>query len=155
MERLTIRLNPITNRCTKVSTALCYEHSNCFYCPHYKKMVDRLADYEDTGLEPEEIRGLCEMDSRARMADLLRLEEYQELGTIDHLRELVHAEKDGRLKVGDTVYQADVNRVYPMTIKTLIYDVGYLAFDERAIGKTVFLTREDAQAALKGGEPDA
>lgn len=71
--------------------------------------ADRLAAYEDTGLEPEEIQVLCFMDRRAKMANLLRLEEYQELGSIEHLRELVQAEQDGRLvvlpcKVGDTVY---------------------------------------------------
>ena len=55
MERLTIRLNPDATRCMKVSTDLCYEHDNCFECPQHKKMVDRLAAYEDTGLEPEEV----------------------------------------------------------------------------------------------------
>ena len=51
-------------------------------------------------------------------------------------------------KVGDTVYQADASRIYPITIKKLIYDAGHIAFDEEAIGKTVFLTREEAEAAL-------
>ena len=51
-------------------------------------------------------------------------------------------------KVGDTVYQADDNRVYPLTIKKLIYDAGHIAFDESAIGKSVFLTIEEAQRHL-------
>lgn len=41
-------------------------------CP-YLKTIDRLAAYEDTGLEPEEIGVLCSMDRRAKMANLLRL----------------------------------------------------------------------------------
>lgn len=59
----------------------------------------RLKLYEDTGLEPEKISALCSMSERAKMANLLRLEEYQTLGTIDHLRELAQAEKDGGLVV--------------------------------------------------------
>lgn len=56
--------------------------------------IEKLAAYEDTGLTPEEINGLCEMDKRSRMAKMLRWEE---------------AEADGRLvvlpcKAGDTVY---------------------------------------------------
>nr|DAW55830.1 MAG TPA: hypothetical protein [Caudoviricetes sp.] len=54
--------------------------------------IVRLAEYEDVGLEPKEIIGLCDMDKRAKMADMLRLEEYQALGPIAHLRELVEAE---------------------------------------------------------------
>lgn len=62
-------------------------------------LISRLASYEDTGLEPQEISTLCAMSERARMVDLLRLEEYQALGPIDHLRELAQAEKDGCLIV--------------------------------------------------------
>lgn len=47
-------------------------------------------------MEPEEVYGLCEMDRRAKMADLVRLEEYQALGPIDRLRELAEADKAGR-----------------------------------------------------------
>ena len=35
-------------------------------------LKDRLAAYEDTGLEPGKIMTLCDMDNRARMAGLLR-----------------------------------------------------------------------------------
>lgn len=44
----------------------------------------RLADYEDIGLTPEEIIGLCSMDRRAKMAELLRMEENKPL-TSDEL----------------------------------------------------------------------
>lgn len=74
---------------------------------------------------------------------------------LDRLRELVEADRKVRVvvlpcKVGDTVYQADTERVYDMEVKKIIYDCGHLAFDDNAIGKTVFLTREAAEAALKG-----
>ena len=48
--------------------------------------------------------------------------------------------------MGDAVYQRDTGgRIYETVIKTIFYDTGGIAFDERAIGKTVFLTREDAE----------
>ena len=47
--------------------------NGCSGCP-IAKAFDRLAAYEDTGLEPEEIMGLCEMDRRAKMADMIRKE---------------------------------------------------------------------------------
>ena len=55
-------------------------------------------------------------------------------------------------KVGDTVYQIDAERVYESEVKWIIFDCDDIAFDERAIGGSIFLTREEAEAALKGGE---
>lgn len=53
-------------------------------------------------------------------------------------------------KVGDKVYQRDnVGRIYEHEIKKIVYDTGLIAFDESAIGKTVFLTREEAKIPLK------
>ena len=52
-------------------------------------------------------------------------------------------------KIGDVVYQVSTDRnIYQSTIKSIIYDTSSIAFDERAIGKTVFLSREEAEAAL-------
>lgn len=52
-------------------------------------------------------------------------------------------------KVGDTVYQiCNGGRIYESTIKGVIYDTNGIAFDERAIGKIIFLTREEAEQAL-------
>ena len=57
-----------------------------------------------------------------------------------------------RCKVGDTVYQTDTaGQIYASTVKNIIYDTSSIAFDERAIGTTVFLTKEQAEKALKGG----
>ena len=55
-------------------------------------------------------------------------------------------------KVGETVYQVDSERIYESTVKRIIYDTDGIAFDERAIGKSVFLTREEAEKALKEKE---
>lgn len=50
------------------------------------------------------------------------------------------------VKVGDTVYQVDnAGRIYESKIKTVIYDTDGIVFDERAIGKSIFLTKEEAE----------
>ena len=93
--------------------------------------VDRLAAYED-------IAELC--------------------GGFDRLRELAEADKEGRVlilpcKVGDTVYAADAAPVIPLRVKELAF---YLKGEDGGdyervsnIGKTVFLTREEAEKALQ------
>ena len=91
-----------------------------------------------------------------------------EMGGMPHLHELVQAEKDGRLvvlpcKVGATVYghsKAEVFEYKVAVISLATYNL-YLRCQnhnsdfwvtDAEIGKTVFLTREEAEAALKGGE---
>lgn len=57
--------------------------------------VDRLAAYEGTGLEPEEILSAVDM---AKIACALHeLNAYKELGPIDRLRELAQADREGRI----------------------------------------------------------
>lgn len=73
---------------------------------------------------------------------------------LERLRELAQADREERCvvlpcKVGDTVYQVDDIRVYALEVRNLIYDAGIFAFDESTIGKTVFLTRAEAEAALR------
>lgn len=126
----------------------------------------RLAAYEDTGLEPEEIKKVFNEDAVVKLAA-------QALGTTpDCLRELVKARDEGRVvelpcKAGDAVYSLSWN------IKTEQYDVRsgevknarYDSADDtvtvsdgeylRVLGKTVFLTRTEAEAALsEGGRED-
>ena len=58
-------------------------------------------------------------------------------------------------KVGDTLYQCDATgRIYEITITGIIYNTSAVAFDERAIGKLVFLTKDGAEKALKEREKD-
>lgn len=53
-------------------------------------------------------------------------------------------------KVGDKVYQADsAGTLFESKIIKIIYDTYGIAFDESAIGKTVFLTEQEAQSALE------
>ena len=51
-------------------------------------------------------------------------------------------------KVGDKVYQTDGTRIYESEVRKIIYDTGHIAFDEDAIGKSVFLSRDEAEKAL-------
>ena len=119
----------------------------------YSMAVKRLGHYEDTGLEPEDLKKAFNEPAILKLAA-------QALSTTpDHLRDLIQAEQDGRLvvlpcKVGDTVYQIDAERVYESEVKWIIFDCDDIAFDERAIGGSIFLTREEAEAALvqKGGD---
>ena len=78
-----------------------FEHK---YPAHIRgEACDRLAAYEDTGLEPEEITVLCDMDRRAKMAEMLRLEESTGV-SIDRLRELAEADREGHCIVFDLHY---------------------------------------------------
>ena len=55
-------------------------------------------------------------------------------------------------KVGDTVYQTDGIRIYENKIERIIFDTNNIGFDETSIGKSIFLTREEAEKALKERE---
>lgn len=50
----------------------------------------------------------------------------------------------------DIVFQTDGVRIYKSKVKNVIFDTDGIAFDERAIGKSVFLYEEQAEKALEG-----
>ena len=127
-----------------------------------RRVWERLKEYEDTGLEPEDIMAAVTPDALIKLAS-------QMLGVQpEHLRELVQSERDGRLvvlpcKVGDglwTFCSYPVEQVYSFTVtdistlngRTMLNTSRCGVIDARDVGKTVFLTREEAEAALKGGE---
>ena len=63
-----------------------------------------------------------------------------------------------QLKAGDKVYQIDAERVYELDIlcayfyKRWIYETKGIDFDIESIGKSIFLTKEEAEKALKERE---
>ena len=67
-------------------------------CEQTQSIIDRLAAYEDTGLEPEEIEQLKGEVFGLRL-DKQELEQYRALGPIDRLRELKQADDEGRCVV--------------------------------------------------------
>ena len=139
-----------------------------------QRCVERLADYEDSACEPEEVLPKDKADEI--VLKLMRLADLESLCSYTRLRELAEADKDGRLvvlpcKVGDTVWVTSNPWTGKLLKKPLdayvngmkMYSHGLyvnLLFDTRKIngtrdyeinhiGKTVFLTHEEAEAALE------
>lgn len=91
MERLTEKHYLGTDHYMKCSGS-CNVDMDCIDCPSFDRLVERLAAYENTGLEPEEVTAL-----QKDWSDLCTI--VGERGGIDRLRELAEADKDGRLVV--------------------------------------------------------
>ena len=129
--------------------------------------VERLAAYEDTGLTPESVEALkLSMMGKA----IAEIKEFNGL-PVDRLRELAEADKDGRLvvlpcKAGDTVYEVTSRKtISEYRVKAIRVELfcTFIEWDIVAgfvdksifgvpvdeIGKTVFLTHEEAEKALK------
>lgn len=84
-----------------------------------------------------------------------RLKAYEDIaelcGGFDRLREFAEADKDGRVIILPCkVYETDGVRVYEHTVREVIYETaGGPAFDKNAIGKSIFLTRAEAERAIQ------
>lgn len=118
--------------------------------------VERLAAYEDTWLEPEEI----DMDHEA--AEQLR--HLCRDCDLERLEKLAEADKDGRVvvlpcKLGDTLFRVFAGEILEHKVRNMRYlaiqgrwDIDttpFCSYVESSIGKTIFLTREEAKAALE------
>lgn len=160
MERLTEKHYLGTDHYMKCS-GNCNVDMDCIDCPSFDRLVERLAAYEDTGLYPESVEALkLSMMGKA----ILEITEFEGL-PIDRLRELAGADKEGRLvvlpcKVGDglwTFCSHPVEQVYSFTVtdistlngRTMLNTSRCGVVDARDVGKTVFLTREEAEEALE------
>ena len=117
-------------------------------CPFEAAASDRLAAYEDTGLEPEAIETVKLALAAKHLADLETLNNTP----ISRLVELAEADKDGHIiTLPCKVYETDGVRVYEHTVREIIYETaGGPAFDKNAIGKRIFLTRAEAERAMEG-----
>ena len=146
----------------------CHEQGGCTKGCIVPRIYARLAAYEDSGLEPEEIA-----DFMKRWERSVEIAGICKKGGIDHLLELKKAEQDGRLVAlpSKTVWELTMDAGPDCDMKCPVD-----AFDEalgcdlcskakqfayerpctqellKELGKTVFLTRQEAEAALKGGE---
>lgn len=125
----------------------------------YISAAHRLADYEDTGLTPAEVYSMS--GEWCAMMSVLN-----GIGSYDRLRELADADKDGRCVVlpckrGDefwTFCTHPVEQVYSFTVtdistlngRTMLNTSRCGVIDARDVGKTVFLTREEAERAMEG-----
>ena len=148
-----------------------------------RKVWERLKAYEDTGLTPEQCENAKAIIESAFSDDTSKAE---------RIRELLKADKDGRLvvllcKVGDTVWAVSGKIIKCEIDETYLCDSGEIeflvsfncdgadcnrcpfnnwtqdcsgecycdceygngSFKDSDIGKTIFLTREEAEKALK------
>lgn len=135
-------------------------------------LQDRLAAYEDSGCDPEEVLPKDKSDEIA--LKLMRLADLENLCSYTRLRELAEADKDERVVVlpvkpvltpilssmlyiiedGDIYEDALYEAVVGMSengkmnvVYTTLSD--QIIFEQADIGKTVFLTHEAAKEALK------
>ena len=108
----------------------------------------RLAAYENTGLTPKEVTAMRHtLDKYHKVAD-----------------PLLRAQADGRLvvlpcKVGDKLYRVFAGEIFEHRVGSMKYfaiqgrwDIEtypFCPYVESSIGKTIFLTREEAEAALE------
>ena len=122
-----------------------------------------LREYLDTGLEPEEVLPKDKADEIA--LKLMRLSDLESICSYTRLRELAEADKAGRVvvppcKVGDglwTFCSHPVEQVYSFTVtdistlngRTMLNTSRCGVIDARDVGKTVFLTREEAEKVLE------
>ncbi len=133
-------------------------------CPFETAVCDRLAAYEDTGLSPEKVSWMKEVVEAAFDNDTSRIERAHNLHVAD---------KEGRVivlpcKVGDTIYAIvqvfggdgvyhkitekkitgiggnTMNKVWMVNRENSLED----RFSPSEFGRTVFLTREEAEKAL-------
>ena len=157
MERLTFE----GNFCdiAKCAYRVCpYDH-NCTQ----KRVWERLKAYEDAGLSPQACAETREIEETLSGCDY----------SISRMVELMKADKDGRLvvlpcKLGDElwaygaflhgmeVYKVTVSDVSTLNGRTVLNTYGFGTIRPEDIGKTVFLTREEAEKALAEmkGDPE-
>lgn len=111
-----------------------------------KQVWERLKQFEDAIQTPEKATWAKKTIEMAFSDDT---------SAVERLRELYKADKDGRVvvlpcKVGDTVWR--IKRAfaeYPDKSKPYIEPDAFLLQDVFNIGKTVFLTNEEAEKALQ------
>lgn len=129
-------------------------------CPFETAVCERLAAYEDTGIEPEAVETVKLALAAKHMVDLETLNNTP----ISRLVELAEADKDGRVvvlpcKVGDILYRVFAGEIFEHRVGSMKYfaiqgrwDIETYPFCpcvESSIGKTVFFTSEEAKKALR------
>ena len=128
-----------------------------------QEIIDRLAAYEDTGLEPEQCAKYAQAEKEGRYILL------KDPGTagVHSLEEIARADIEGRLlvlpcKVGDELWIKRNGKIQCETVDRIavdqtdededlfisIYTMSVSVLSED-IGRLVFLTREEAEKALE------
>lgn len=163
MERLTIRSADTTHEngicCANFLSTECHSvEGDCSAgCEWEEAAWSRLAAYEDTGMTPEAFQSYVVF-----LQDLVGDQKASE--ALDRFRELVKADRAGRLvvrpcKVGDTLFRVFAGEILEHKVRNMRYlaiqerwDIDttpFCSYVESSIGKTIFLTREEAEKALE------
>ena len=135
-------------------------------CPYdgnctQKEVWERLKAYEDSGLSPQACAEAREIEETLSGCDY----------SISRMVELMKADVEGRVLIlpcrrGDELWaycNHPVKRVYSFTVsdvstlngRTVLNTLGLGTIRPEDIGKTVFLSREEAEKALQGMEDKA
>ena len=142
------------------------------YAEEIAVLQDRIAAFEESGCAPEEVLPKDKADEIAMK--LMRLADLESLCSYDRLRELAEADKEGRLVVlpvkpvltpiissmlfitedgdiyEDALYEAVVGMSESGKVNVVYTTLSdQIIFEQADIGKTVFLTREEAKKALE------
>lgn len=135
-----------------------------------KAALERLSAYENTGMEPCDYATMRHAFEKAEQAQADLTEMICIVGGVGYsrIRELAQADKEGRLAVlpcrmGGSLYRIRRFRrgknwqkeaAHILSTQLTMNNVANVLFGD-VMGKTVFLTREEAEKALRGGAPDA
>lgn len=128
-----------------INAITCDEFSKDVFRQMARDLYGRLKQFEDAVQTPENFYKMygefCLLESA--------LKNY---GSHDRMKELSEADKEGRVVVLPCkVYETDGVRVYEHAVRGIIYrTAGGPDFDESTIGKSIFLTREEAERAIEG-----
>ena len=119
-----------------------------------QRCVERLAEYEETGLEPEMCANYKTFEDKAISKGV----------PFKRIVALMEADKDGRVavqpcKVGDTLFRVFAGEILEHKVRNMRYlaiqgrwDIDttpFCSYVESSIGETIFLTRKEAEAALE------
>ena len=128
----------------------------------YRRNREDLRAYKATGLTPEEVLPKDKADEIA--LKLMRLADLESICSYTRLRELAEADRVGRVvvlpcKMGDKLYRVFAGEIFEYRVGSMKYfaiqgrwDIETYPFCpcvESSIGKTIFLTREEAEKALE------
>lgn len=123
--------------------------------------ANRLAAYEETGRTPEEVTALGKLFDYALEESKTLTEQ---LALLNRIRDLAEADKAGRVvvrpcKVGDTLFRVFAGEILEHKVRNMRYlaiqgrwDIDttpFCSYVESSIGKTIFLTHEQAERALE------
>ena len=130
-----------------------------------QEMLERLYEYENSGLSPEQVQKLKKSDASKEQCTIDQHGEIHRLR--DELKRYKQAEQEGRLvvlscKAGDVVWKIKavfsyfskpmedrVERIIISNNEILVCCTSGTKFSVNSIGKTVFLTKEAAEKALE------